>query len=156
MTILELKSIIQGMEGIVIEHQRLIFAGKQLENERTLGDYNIQGESTIHMVLCLRGGMYHFSSGRQEFTSLLPKTATAIRDVLTFDYEHMNETSRSSPSELQDSILQAQNLLATLLHEIKDYSIAANLPNLKTYLAPVTVENEDDDDEEEKEDANTE
>lgn len=64
LTIKELKYLIQDKEGCPPDMQRLVFAGRQLEDSQTLADTNIMNDSTIHVILRLRGGMYHETSGK--------------------------------------------------------------------------------------------
>ena len=69
-TILYLKKQIYIQQDISLDSQRIIFKGKQLEDHKRICDYNITNESILHIILRLRGGMFHKSSSRSDWISL--------------------------------------------------------------------------------------
>lgn len=90
MSIEELKMKIQEKDGTPVEQQRFVFAGKDFKDSMLLGMYNITKDSTIHLVLRLRGGMHHITSTgilRNDFESLREELSPEIQELIssTFD-----------------------------------------------------------------------
>jgi hypothetical protein len=99
-TILQLKKKIYLAEDVGIESQRIIYGGKQLDDKNTICHYNISNESILHIVLRLRGGMFHKSSSRADFVSLNYSNKME-RGLSMLDYMK-RESSREMVTVLED------------------------------------------------------
>jgi len=86
MTVEELKMKIEEKDGTPVEQQRFIFAGIDLKDSMLLGMYNITRDSTIHLVLRLRGGMHHITS-----TGILRKDFESLRENLSPEIQELFE-----------------------------------------------------------------
>ena len=89
--------------------------------------------------------MYHFTSGRQGFRNLPENAAVAIKTILAMELKDVKHSNRLSPIKLQSFILEAQDVLPTLLREIKEVYSLENLPNLKTILVSTIDDTKEDD-----------
>ena len=146
MDILALKELIENELGIYVSKQQLLFHGHQLENDRSIGDYFMQNGDTIHLILDLRGGMYHFTSGRSDFRYLPCDTINAVKHVLAFNDEDIGHAYPLSSVRLQEFLLQRRTLLLSLYRSIENVDICDSIPNLRNILSTTNDDEDCEDD----------
>ena len=81
MRVSELKELIEKHDQTPFDQQRLVYNGKQLEDERTLDHYNITQDTVVHIILRIRGGMFHETSARKDFELVQWVTLESIEEL---------------------------------------------------------------------------
>jgi len=142
MTIETVKKIIDDHEDVPYDQQRLIFAGAQLENERTLKSYNVKKEYTFHLVLRLRGGMYHSTSGRQDFDTTSYDGMTTVEQVLKLQLKDIKHIDKLPATELQNFVLEGQKVLWDLLYRIYQLPTSNHIPELRKTISTTFANND--------------
>lgn len=83
-TVQLLKQLIEEQTGVDADQMRLIYCGAQLQDDKPLSDYKISDWSTLHMLLRMRGGMYHVTSGRQGYAGIILKCGDNLSQLQRF------------------------------------------------------------------------
>lgn len=117
-SVLTLKELVAQKTGIAVEQQRLIYAGKQLESQHSIQEYNIQKESNIHLTLRLRGGV-----GERE----------NVQDFIQAEIVHGNVVSLASRDSLATvNIIRKKQTLTEKVKKAISFSVGYEQEELRT------------------------
>jgi hypothetical protein len=123
-TILRVKQDIYEQDGLMIDQQKIVFNGKQLQDNICVHEYGIKENSRIHLILRLRGGMFHASSSRSDYLTLSYKS----KEILEKGVAMIKYMRNHYPSDMMDKIYNLlieskENEIEPILQVIENYYV---------------------------------
>jgi len=112
MIVSELKNMIEKIDQTPFDQQRLVYNGKQLEDNRTLDYYGVNEESVIHIILRIRGGMFHETSARKDYG--LVQYACMTESQITQSQIARSQITQSWQSQICHSIEELEEKIRLL------------------------------------------
>ena len=103
----------------------------------------ISNGAILHQVLCFCEGMFHFTSGREDFQNLPFHLQTTVQSISAFQFKGIKESYYSRIAEIQDSILEAQKLFFTMRNELNN-DLRFEILHLADSLSPMVDEDDGD------------
>lgn len=120
--VLRIKQQIYEQDGLMLDQQRLVFNGKRLEDNTFIYEYGLYANARIHLILRLRGGMFHASSSRNDYMKLTYKS----KELLEKGVSMINYMRNKYPSDMMNKIY-------SILIDCNEDEIESIIKTLETY-----------------------